>query len=233
MIDNLLRVAIAEDHYLVREGVRRALEANGEIRVAAAVGTADEVRDVVTREQLHAVVTDIRMPPNHRMEGIDLALWIRAKQPGVGVVVLSQHNDPDYAMALFQEGTQGLAYLLKQRIGEPATLADAVFTVSQGGSVVDPAVVETLVVRAPTRENSPMASLTERERDVLAAMAEGLTNNSIAERLFLSTSSVEKYITSIFVKLGLSDEKELHRRVSAVLTYLQHQRRARPIVSDP
>ena len=233
MSDDVLRVAVAEDHYLVREGVRRALESIGEIRIAAAVGSAEELRGVVAREHLHAVVTDIRMPPNHRMEGIDIALWIRAEHPDVGVVVLSQHNDPDYAMALFREGTQGLAYLLKQRIGEPAALADAVVTVSQGGSVVDPAVVEALVVRAPTRENSPMASLTERERDVLAAMAEGSTNNSIAQRLFLSTSSVEKYITSIFVKLGLSDEKELHRRVSAVLTYLQHERRARPIVSDP
>ncbi len=223
-----LRVAIAEDHYLVREGIRRALESTSGIQVIAAAGTADELHHVATRERLDVIVTDIRMPPNHRMEGIDIALRIRQEQPNIGVVVLSQHNDPDYALALFRDGTQGLAYLLKQRVGEPTSLADAVRAVSDGGSVVDPEVVEALVERTASSK-SPIATLTDRERDVLSLMAEGRTNHGIADQLCLSTSSVEKYVSSIFIKLELGDEPEVHRRVAAVLTYLQDQRKARPI----
>jgi DNA-binding NarL/FixJ family response regulator len=162
------------------------------------------------------------------MEGIDIALRIRHEQPNIGVVVLSQHNDPDYALALFRDGTQGLAYLLKQRVGEPASLAYAVRAVSDGGSVVDPEVVEALVARTAS-SRSPIATLTDRERDVLSLMAEGRTNNGIADQLCLSTSSVEKYVSSIFIKLELGAEPEVHRRVAAVLTYLQDQRKARPI----
>lgn len=229
MTDLNLRIVIAEDHYLVREGVRRALESTGGNHLIAAVGTAEELLAVVLRELPDVVVTDIRMPPDHRMEGIDVALRIRAKHPEVGVVVLSQHNDPDYAMALFRNGTQGLAYLLKHRVGEPAALAQAVTAVSTGGSVVDPEVVETLVARTSKTPATPIALLTERERDVLSLMAEGRTNASIADHLCLSTSSIEKYVSSIFSKLALTDEREVHRRVAAVLTFLQEQRRARPI----
>lgn len=228
MTDAPLRVAIADDHYLVREGIRRALESTSDITVIAAAGTADELEHVTTRERPDAIVTDIRMPPNHRMEGIDIALRIRHEQPQIGVVVLSQHNDPDYALALFRDGTQGLAYLLKQRVGEPTSLANAIRAVSDGGSVVDPDVVEALVQRT-TSSTSSIATVTDRERDVLSLMAEGRTNNAIADQLHLSTSSVEKYVSSIFVKLQLRDEPEVHRRVAAVLAYLQEQRRARPI----
>ena len=224
-----LRVAIAEDHYLVREGVRRALESSGEVHLVAAVGTADELSGVVARERPDAVVTDIRMPPTHQMEGITAALTLRAAFPGMGVVVLSQHNDPDYAMALLRDGTAGLAYLLKQRVGEPATLLHALRAVVAGGSVVDPAVVSALVSRSDSRHASPLAGLTPREIDVLAAMAEGRTNASIAERLHLSESSIEKHSTSIFATLGLTDEPEMHRRVAAVLAFLDRQGRARPL----
>ncbi len=224
-----IRVVVAEDHYLVREGVRRALELAGDIELVAAVATADELVHVVAREQPDAVVTDIRMPPTHSTEGIDAALRIRDEHPAVGIVVLSQHNDPDYAMALFREGTRGMAYLLKQRVGEPAELARAVREVVSGGSVVDPQVVQGLVTRTSRHVESPVARLSDRERDVLALMAEGKTNAAIATALCLSQSSIERYSTSIFAKLDLAEEPELHRRVTAVLAFLDAQGRARPI----
>ncbi len=224
-----LRVVVAEDHYLVREGVRRALELSGDIVLVAAVSTADELLQVVAREQPDAVVTDIRMPPTHSTEGIDVALRIRAGQPSVGIVVLSQHNDPDYAMTLFRDGNRGMAYLLKQRVGEPAELARAVREVVTGSSVVDPEVVQALVTRTGARDESPVARLTDRERDVLSLMAEGKTNAAIATTLNLSQSSIEKYSTLIFAKLDLAEEPELHRRVAAVLAFLDAEGRARPI----
>lgn len=224
-----LRVIIAEDHYLVREGVRRALESTGRAEIVATVGTAQELLDIVVREQPDVVVTDIRMPPSHHTEGIDAALKIRAAHPGIGIVVLSQHNDPDYAMSLFAEGTQGLAYLLKQRVGEPSELIDAVATVASGGSVVDPEVVGSLVSRGRTEDTSPLATMTDRERDVLAEMAQGRTNAAIASRLHLTESSIEKHSTSIFAKLGLAAEPDIHRRVAAVLAFLDEQGKARPL----
>lgn len=224
-----LRVVLAEDHYLVREGVRRALETSGELTLVAAVGTAEALLEVVDRERPDVVVTDIRMPPGHRTEGIEAALAIRATDPGIGIVVLSQHNDPEYAMTLFRDGTQGLAYLLKQRVGEPAELVRAVREVAGGGSVVDPEVVQSLVARSGRSDQSPLTSLTGREHDVLEQMAQGRTNAAAAAALQLSESSIEKYSTSIFAKLGLADEPELHRRVSAVLAYLDEQGRAKPL----
>jgi DNA-binding NarL/FixJ family response regulator len=224
-----IRVVVAEDHYLVREGVRRALELSGDIELVAAVASADELVQVVGREQPHVVVTDIRMPPTHSTEGIDAALRIRAEHPAVGIVVLSQHNDPDYAMTLFRDGNRGMAYLLKQRVGEPAELARAVREVVTGGSVVDPEVVQALVTRTSRRDESPVARLSQRERDVLALMAEGRTNAAIAATLHLSRSSIEKYSTSIFAKLDLTEEPEQHRRVTAVLAFLDEEGRARPI----
>jgi DNA-binding NarL/FixJ family response regulator len=228
-VSGAVRVAVAEDHYLVREGVRRALESSGRVRLVAAVGTAAELYDVVVRERPDAVVTDIRMPPDHQTEGIDVARRLRAEVPGIGVVVLSQHNDPDYAMALFRDGTDGLAYLLKQRVGDPEALAAAVEAVVAGGSVVDPEVVGSLVSRTERSSASPLADLTDRELDVLREMAQGRTNAGIAQRLSLSESSIEKYSTSIFAKLGLADEPEVHRRVAAVLAFLDEHGKARPL----
>ena len=222
-----LRVVIADDHYLVREGVRRALLSDGSIEVIAAVGDAAELELVVKRERPDAVVTDIRMPPGHRTEGIEAAHRIRKGHPGVGIVVLSQYNDAAYAMDLFRDGTAGMAYLLKERIGDPRALLDAVKDVASGGSRIDPDVVASLVHAG--RSSSQLAELTDRERQVLALMAQGRTNAAVAEALYLSESSVEKYASSVFVKLGLSDERHVHRRVAAVLAYLHDQQSARPL----
>ncbi len=224
-----LRVAIAEDHYLVREGTRRALEDSGEVEVVAAVGTPGELEDAVARLVPDVVVTDIRMPPSHHTEGIDAAHRIRAAHPDVGVVVLSQYADATYALDLLRDGTAGRAYLLKERVGDPRQLVHAVREVAGGGSVVDPDVVAALVGGNAQRERSALAHLTERERDVLEQMAQGRTNAAIAQQLHLSESSVEKYATSIFAKLGLRDEPQTHRRVAAVLAFLRDAGRAQPL----
>lgn len=217
-----MTVAVAEDNYLVREGLRRALEDTGDLRVVAVVATADELLDAVERLDPDAVVTDIRMPPGHLTEGIDAALEIRSSHPRTGVVVLSQHIDGHYAMALFRDGTDGLAYLLKERIGEIEQLVQAVQTVAGGGSVIDPRVVDVLVAERAQGRSSPLDGLTDREREVLAAMARGGTNANIAEELFISESSVEKHATAIFTKLGLASEPGLHRRVAAVVEFLRN-----------
>ena len=224
-----LRVAIAEDHYLVREGTRRALEDSGQVAVVAAVGTAGELEEVVARERPDVVVTDIRMPPTHHTEGIEAAHRIRSAYPDTGVVVLSQYAEATYALELLGEGTAGLAYLLKERVGDPKQLVHAVTEVARGGSVVDPDVVAALVASNTQQRPSPLARLTEREQDVLAGMAEGRTNAAIADQLHLSESSIEKYATSIFAKLGLADEPQTHRRVAAVLTFLRDAGRAQPL----
>jgi DNA-binding NarL/FixJ family response regulator len=216
-----LKIVIAEDHYLVREGTRRLLEDSGEVKIVAAVGTATELKDAVRRLSPDAVITDIRMPPGHHMEGIEAAHAIRAEHPAVGVVVLSQHADAGYALELLKEGTEGFAYLLKDRVGDLEQLLRALRDVTVGGSLIDPQVVEALLVQRKQAAESPLAELTPRELDVLRAMAEGKTNRGIAEALFLSESSVEKHVNAIFGKLGLSQEQQIHRRVAAVLTFLQ------------
>lgn len=218
-----LRVVIAEDHYLVREGTRKLLEDSGEVTVEAAVGTATELKDAVRRMHPDAVITDIRMPPGHHMEGIAAAHAIRAEHPEVGVVVLSQHADAAYALELLKHGSAGYAYLLKDRLREIGELLRALHAVAQGGSLIDPQVVETLVDKRRRSEHSPLAELTPRELEVLHAMAEGRTNKGIAERLFLSESSVEKHVAAIFGKLGLPQEAQVHRRVAAVLTFLRER----------
>jgi DNA-binding NarL/FixJ family response regulator len=219
---------IAEDHYLVREGTRRLLEDSGEVEVVAAVGTAAELLDAVRRLGPHAAITDIRMPPGNHMEGIEAARTIRADHPHVGVVVLSQHADPAYAMELLRDGASGLAYLLKDRVGDVEELVRALRTVIEGGSVIDPAVVESLVGHRGHSAESPLSELTPRELDVVRQMAQGRTNRGIAEALFLSESSIEKHINAIFGKLGLAHEPTLHRRVLAVLTFLRA-----PVDADP
>lgn len=224
-----LRVVVADDHYLVREGVRQALERSRSISVVAVVGSASELESVVEAERPDAVVTDIRMPPLNRTDGIDAARRIRALHPGTGILVLSQYNDPSYARQLLEDGVAGVGYLLKERVGDPNRLIAAVEEVAAGGSIVDPEVVSSLVARTDRNPDSPTTRLTDRERDVLAGMAEGRTNAAIAEQLHLSVSSIEKYSSSIFSKLGLFDEPDLHRRVAAVLTYLDDSGRAQPL----
>jgi DNA-binding NarL/FixJ family response regulator len=216
-----LRIVLAEDNYLVREGTRRLLEDSGEIDVVAAVGNAEELRDAVRRFAPQAVLTDIRMPPGHHMEGIEAAHAIRRDHPGIGVVVLSQHTDEVYAFALLRDGTSGLAYLLKDRLGDVEDLIRALREVARGGSVIDPVVVEGLVGRRTRAARSPLAALTTRELDVLREMAQGKTNAGIEQALHLSSSTVEKHVNSIFGKLGLGEEP-VHRRVAAVIAFLRH-----------
>jgi DNA-binding NarL/FixJ family response regulator len=216
-----LRIVIAEDNYLVREGTRRLLQDSGEVDVVGTASNAEELLLAVEDLRPSAVLTDIRMPPGHQVEGIEAAQAIRSRYPEIGVVVLSQHSDAAYAMQLLRDGTDGLAYLLKTRIGDLDELLHALREVAAGRSVVDPGVVERLVDHRSRQAESPLRLLSEREIQVLREMAEGKSNSSIAGSLHLSESSVEKYVNSIFSKLGLSEERLLSRRVAAVLTYLR------------
>ena len=216
-----MRVVIAEDNYLVREGTRRLLEDSGDIDVVAAVGNAEELLDAVRRLAPDVVFTDIRMPPGHHLEGIEAAHAIRREYPNVGVVVLSQHADEAYAFELLKEGTERLGYLLKDRVGELEELVRAAREVAAGRSVIDAQVVEALVGRRARLAGSPVHTLGERELDVLREMAEGKTNGAIGQSLHLSESSVEKYVSSIFAKLGVGEEPQTHRRVAAVLAFMR------------
>ncbi|MDX1510496.1 MAG: response regulator transcription factor [Nitriliruptorales bacterium] len=217
-----LRVVVAEDHYLFREGVIQLLERSGDIEVVAAVEDAGALLERVSQLEPDAVVTDIRMPPSHQTEGIDAARRIRVDHPATGVVVLSQYINAIYAFELFQDGTEGLAYLLKDRVGDVDDLRRAVFAVSEGGSVIDPAVVETMLARNGSSRSDRLADLTERELSVLQEMAQGKSNAAIAESLFVSASSVEKHISAILAKLGLdAGDTAVNRRVAAVLAFFR------------
>jgi DNA-binding NarL/FixJ family response regulator len=219
-----LRIVIAEDNYLVREGTRRLLEDSGEVEVVAAVSNATELLDAALRLHPDAVLTDIRMPPGHSLEGIEAAHTIRARYPKIGVVVLSQHADEAYAFELLKHGAAGLAYLLKERVGDLDELLRALREVVAGRSVIDPRVVELLVARRAGLAESPVSTLTPRELDVLREMAQGKTNRAVAESLVLSESAVEKHVNAIFSKFGIANEAQLHRRVVAVLTFLRDVR---------
>ena len=218
-----VRVVIAEDNYLVREGTRRLLEDSGEVHVVAAVGSAGELLDAVDRLLPDAVLTDIRMPPGHDMEGIHAAHEIRSRHPQVGVVVLSQHADAAYAFELLKGGTAGMAYLLKERVGDLDELLRALRETIAGRSVIDAVVVEALLAVRGRLATSPLSTLTPRETDVLREMAQGKTNAAVAESLSVSESAVEKYANAIFSKLGLSEEPQIHRRVAAVITFLREK----------
>ena len=215
-----IRVVLADDHYLVREGVRRLLEADPEIEVVAACGDLQSLLAAVEEEQPDVVLTDIRMPPTGADEGIQAAEHLRVTHPEIGVVVLSQYGEPAYAVALLEGGTARRAYLLKERVDDLGQLVAAIRVVAGGGSMIDPKVVEGLVAEKARVEASPLSELTPREHDVLREMAEGKNNAAIAETLFLTERSVEKVIHSIFLKLGLGWESSVHKRVKAVVLYL-------------
>jgi DNA-binding NarL/FixJ family response regulator len=215
-----IRVVLADDHYLLREGLRGLLDAEPDVEVAAVCADLDSLLDAVDRERPDVVVTDIRMPPGNADDGIRAAEQLRDTHPEVGVVVLSQFATPSYALALLDRGSAGRAYLLKERVEDLGELVSAIRTVAAGGSVVDPKVVDELVAARSRGDDSPFNQLTPRERDVLRAMAEGKNNAAIAESLVLTERSVEKVIHSIFLKLDLTWEPAVHRRVKAVILYL-------------
>jgi DNA-binding NarL/FixJ family response regulator len=219
----VIRVVLAEDSLIVREGIRRLLDMDPAVAVVASCGDFGSLMEAVEAERPDVVLTDIRMPPDRRDEGIRAALELRAASPEVGVVVLSQYSEPAYALALLEGGSERRAYLLKDRVDDSAQLVAAIRAVAGGGSYIDPKVVEALVAARSASEQSPLEELTPRELDVLREMAQGSNNAAIGEALVVTERSVEKYVHSIFSKLGLTWEENVHRRVKAVLLYLSDQ----------
>jgi DNA-binding NarL/FixJ family response regulator len=215
-----VRVVVGEDEPFVREGIVRVLE-RSDFEV---VGVAADAPDLLRKANAHkpdVVVTDIQMPPTSTDDGLRAAIKIRATQPDVGVLVLSQFIEEDYAVALVGERADGVGYLLKERVSDLDLFADAVRRVARGGSALDPDVVQAMLGR--WRPHGPLDNLTPRERDVLALMAEGRSNPGIAAELFVTPAAVERHVTGIFNKLGLKPAGEDHRRVLAVLQYLQQR----------
>jgi len=213
-----VRVVIADDTVLLREGVARLLTEAG-FDVVGQSSDADDLLLKVRSYSPDVAITDIRMPPTQTHEGLRAALEIRATYPDVGVLVLSQHADVGLAMKLLADNAEGVGYMLKDRVGDPDELAEAVRRVGHGGSVIDPTIVSQLLGRR--RGDDPLEHLTPREREVLELMAQGRSNQGIAERLFVTERAVQKHITSIFQKLGLQAGSEDHRRVLAVLAFLR------------
>jgi DNA-binding NarL/FixJ family response regulator len=216
-----LRIVLADDSYLVREGLTALLGEDDTVDVAAAVADPHSLLKAVAEHRPDAVLSDIRMPPTHTTEGIEAAKRIRAEYPQIGVVVLSQFVEEDYAFELLANGESGLGYLLKERVSQLDELVRALHEVARGGSVLDPKVVEALLARTASATRNPLLGLSDREREVLQEMATGSTNAAIAKALFMSDRAVEKHIGAVFAKLGLVDEKQVNRRVTAVLTFLE------------
>jgi DNA-binding NarL/FixJ family response regulator len=215
-----IRVVLGEDSLLVREGVRQLLELDPELELVAAVGDGGSLRDACERERPDVVIADIRMPPSNSDEGIRFAAELRDSHPEMGVVILSQFADPIYALALLERGSDRRAYLLKERVHNRAELTAAIRAVAEGGSMIDPKIVEGLVQARAQAERSPLSELTAREREVLSEIAPGKSNTAIADSLFLTKRAVEKHINAIFLKLGLADAQDVSKRVKAALMLL-------------
>ncbi len=215
-----IRVALAEDSLLVREGLHQVLAAHPGIEVVASCEDLPSLLGAIETAGPDVVLTDIRMPPTGTDEGIRLASELRDTHPDIGVVVLSQFSDPLYALALLERGSDGRAYLLKERVHNRAELMAAIRAVADGGSLIDPKIVEALVTARGRAERSPLNELTAREREVLAEIAQGKSNTAIAESLFLTKRAVEKHINSIFLKLGLAYAEDVSKRVKAALMFL-------------
>ena len=213
-----MRVVVADDSVLLREGLIRLLAEAG-IEVAGQAGDADQLLELVERQRPDIAIVDIRMPPTHTDEGLQAAKRIRARYPAMGVLVLSQYVRPSYAVELLQGGAERVGYLLKDRVSDVLQLTESLRRVAEGGSVLDPTVVAQLVGR-PRRGQDPLEELTDREREVLALMAEGRSNKAIADRLFITEHTVEKHVQNIFSKLEIPATTDDHRRVLAVLTFL-------------
>lgn len=220
----MIKVVLAEDNVLLRAGIARVVERADDLQLVAEAEDLPSLLGAVDDHTPDVLVTDIRMPPTGTDEGIQAANKLRQDAPQVGVVVLSQYAEPAYALALLAAGSAGRAYLLKERVSDVDDLLDAIRTVAAGGSVIDPQVVEHLVVATARKPSSPLDRLTPREREILAEMAQGKSNAAIATTLVLSERAVEKHSNSIFSKLGLSEEKDVNRRVKAVLLWLTEQR---------
>ena len=219
----MVRVVLAEDNYLVREGVRTLVDTEPDLEVVGVCEDYDSLLATAQSEQPDVVVTDIRMPPTGTDEGIRAAAVLRESHPDMGVVVLSQYSEPAYAVAYLDGGSKGRAYLLKERVSDIGQLAGAIREVAQGGSVIDPVVVDALVSARSKPADSPLHRLTARECEILSEMAQGKNNAAVAAALVLSERAVEKHINSIFSKLALSQEPDVHRRVKAVLLFLSAQ----------
>jgi DNA-binding NarL/FixJ family response regulator len=215
-----ITVALAEDSLIVREGIQQLLAIEPDIDVVASCGDLDSCLEAVDEFQPDVVVTDIRMPPTETDEGIRLAARLRVSHPEIGVVVLSQYADPTYVLALLESGSDGRAYLLKERIHDRGQLVAAIEAVAQGDSMIDAKVVECLIAARRHAEHSRLADLTSRETEILAYVARGFSNQAIADELVLTKRAVEKHINAIFLKMGLSQAEDVARRVKAALIYL-------------
>jgi DNA-binding NarL/FixJ family response regulator len=219
-----IRVVLAEDNYLLREGLTQLLGMSDDVDLVAVCGDLPQLERAIADTSPDVVVTDIRMPPTGTDEGLQAAQRLRTERPGIGVVVLSQYAEPEYALALLRDGAAGRAYLLKERVSDLGQLVRAIQEVARGGSVIDPAVVEALVAARTAARDSPVRELTPREAEVLSQVAQGRNNAGIAAELSLTDRAVEKHINAIFSKLGLSEQPDTHRRVKATLLYLAEQR---------
>ena len=215
-----IRVILGEDSYLAREGIRRVLEQLDDVEVVGDYDDLETLLAAVQEVRPDVVLTDIRMPPTNTDEGIRFATGLRSSHPEIGVVVLSQHAEAVYATALLEEGSEGRAYLLKERVKDRAELGRAIRTVAEGGSVVDPAVVDGLLKSRRQREASHLDTLTPRELEILGMIAEGRSNAAIADALVVTKRAVERHINAIFMKLDLGDSDDVSRRVKAALVYL-------------
>jgi DNA-binding NarL/FixJ family response regulator len=219
-----IRVVVGEDSVVIREGIERMLERSEDIEIVATCADAATLRAAIAEQRPDVVLTDIRMPPTGTDEGIQVAVELRETAPEVGVVVLSQHVEPAYALALLEGGSAGRAYLLKDRLRDSTVLTRAIREVADGGSLVDPVVVDQLVAARAQREDSPLRELTERELQILAMIAEGRSNAAMADELVVTKRAVERHINAIFLKLGLREDEDVSRRVKAALLYLADQR---------
>ena len=216
----VIRVVLADDSYLVREAITHVLETEPGFELVASVDNGPALLAAIEAEAPDVVLTDIRMPPSGDAEGIDVANRLRETHPQLGVVVVSQYADPTYGLSLLEGGSDRRAYLLKERLHDRAQLLAALRAVVDGGSVVDSKVVEALIAARVRAERSPLAELTQRELEILSEIAQGKSNQSIAEELNLTKRAVEKHINAIFLKLGLSRAEDVSRRVKAALIYL-------------
>jgi DNA-binding NarL/FixJ family response regulator len=219
-----IRVALADDSLLVREGLYELLHGENDIEIVASCEDLPSLLEAIDRTAPDVVLTDIRMPPTQSDEGIRAAIQLRNTHPEIGVVVLSQYDEPSYAVALLEAGSAGRGYLLKERVYDPAQLVSVIESVAEGGSFIDPKIVEVLVAANARGRRSPLSGLTSREQEVLAEIAGGKSNAAIAESLFLTKRSVEKHINSIFLKLNLSELEDTSKRVKAALMFLAEDR---------